>query len=103
MGMCSKAEGSTAHLDVVKQFLDSSHKALGLEGDAELLALLAGAVSPGGHARPLLHITRADLYPHRHPLNAKHAGERCSSSPLKVANPNNRAPRLYSKQLMMGI
>ena len=101
--MCSKAEGSTAHLDVVKQLLNSSHKALGLKGDAKLLALLARAVSPGGHARPLLHIPRANLYPHRHALNSEHAGVRCSSSPLKVANPNNRAPRLYSKHTMMGI
>ena len=94
MGMCSIAEGSTAHLDVSEQLLNSSHKALRLKGDAKLLALLARAVSPGGHACPLLHIPRANLYPHRHPLNSGHAGERCNSSPLKTSTSKQHVSRL---------
>ena len=63
------AQQSTAHLHVVKQLLNSSHKALRVKWDAELLALLAGAISPGSHACALLHITRTNLYPHRHTLH----------------------------------
>ena len=82
------------HLDVVKQLLDSSHEALRLEGDTKLLALLARAIPPGGHTCPLLHIPRANLYPHRHPLNSDDAGERCNSLPLKTSTPKERISRL---------
>lgn len=57
------------YMDLIKQPGDVLHEAGRFKGDAELLALLPGAISARDHTCALRHIPWPYLHSQRHPLH----------------------------------
>ncbi len=55
------AARTVSHLHILQQGCDVCHKGHGLQGNPELLALLAKLVSPRHNTRTLLQVTRTHL------------------------------------------